>query len=235
MKLLALDSTATAASVALMEDGMLRGEFFINTKLTHSQTLMPMVEALLNNTCIPLSQVDAFAVAAGPGSFTGVRIGVAAVKGMAMAMDKPCVSVSTLEAMACQLAFLEGLVCAAMDARCNQVYNALFEVSAGTVRRLTPDRALPVEELGESLANEGKQIFFVGDGAQLCYNKLNGRLQNACLAPVHLRYQRASGVALAAEKQLQQGKTLSAGELTPVYLRPPQAERELKKRQLKGE
>lgn len=229
MKILAIDSSATAASAAIWEDDILRGEFFIHTKLTHSQTLMPMVEALLQSTCIPLSQIDRFAVAAGPGSFTGIRIGVAAVKGMAMAQNKRCAPVSTLEAMACQLDIVDGVVCAVMDARCNQVYNALFAMENGSVSRLTEDRALSIEELSEQLSNMKKSVFLVGDGADLCYNNIKADSFQMRVAPEQLKMQRASGVARAAMcREPEQWK--DASELMPVYLRPPQAERELKKR-----
>ena len=228
MKILALDSSATAASAALLEDDVILGEFFINTKLTHSQTLMPMVDALLKNTCVSIEGIDAFAVSAGPGSFTGIRIGVAAVKGMAMAANKPCVSVSTLEAIAYNLTGVNGIACAVMDARCQQVYNALFESENGIVRRITPDRAIAIEQLRIELCNQKKPIFFVGDGAQLCYNKIRCDLPAVQCAPPHLLYQRASGVARAAVDVLKHGQALSAAQLMPVYLRLPQAERELK-------
>ena len=148
MKILAMDSTATAASVALMEDGCLLGEFYMNVKLTHSQTLLPMAEQLLACTQVALQDIGLFAVSAGPGSFTGVRIGVSAVKGLALAQSKPCVGVSTLEAMAYNAGQLDGIACCLMDARCGQVYGALFEVGGGRVTRLTEDAALPAEEDG---------------------------------------------------------------------------------------
>ena len=230
MRILAIDSSATAASAALVEDGKVLGEFYINTKLTHSQTLMPMVGDVLECTKTELADVDLFAVSAGPGSFTGIRIGVASVKGLAMAQDKPCVGVSTLEAMALNLEHLEGTVCAVMDARCGQVYNAVFAAHGGTLERLTPDRALSMEELSKECINYEKPLYLVGDGAKLCYNK--GRFQelNAILPPEPLLYQRACGVAKATVKIYEQGGAVSAAALMPVYLRVPQAERELKKR-----
>lgn len=230
MKMLAIDSSATAASTAIWEDGVLRGEFFINTKLTHSQTLMPMVESLLCSTCIDLSEIDRFAVAAGPGSFTGIRIGVAAVKGMAMAQGKPCAAISTLEAMACQMDLVDGMMCAVMDARCSQVYNALFEIKYGEITRITEDRALSIDQLEQQLLKQKKSVFLVGDGADLCYNKMKVNLPSILVAPEQLKMQRASGVAKAADR-LSSERWITASELMPVYLRPPQAERELKKRQ----
>lgn len=233
MKIFAIESSAKSASVALISDGELLGEFYIHTKLTHSETLMPMAEALFQNTRVPLEQVDAFAVSAGPGSFTGIRIGVAAIKGMAMATSKPCVAVSTLEAIGENYREQEALVCAVMDARCNQVYNALFDCAKGRVTRLCQDRALSIEELFAELAQtpayQEKKIVFVGDGAKLCFDRLQGRLE-AQIAPELLRYQKASNVAFAALRKAENETLLTASELMPVYLRLPQATRELNKR-----
>lgn len=234
VKILAIDSSATAASAALVEDGKVLGEFYINTKLTHSQTLMPMIDNVLKCTQTPLSEVDLFAVSAGPGSFTGIRIGVASMKGLAMAQNKPCVGVSTLEAMAWNLAHLEGTVCAVMDARCQQVYNAMFAAHGGKLERITPDRAISMEDLAAECRNYENTLYLVGDGAKLCYNRERFKELNAVLPPEPLIYQRGCGVAKAAEKVFEQGGAVSAAELMPIYLRIPQAERELKKR-LKGE
>jgi tRNA threonylcarbamoyladenosine biosynthesis protein TsaB len=230
MKILAIDSSATAASAAILDDGRILGEFYIHTKLTHSQTLMPMVDALLKNAAIEMEEIDAFAVSTGPGSFTGVRIGVAAVKGMAFAADKPCVPVSTLEAMAWNLAFTEATVYAVMDARCQQVYQAAFQVGLGKVIRLSEDRAVKIDELSQNLIKERYPVFLVGDGAQLCYNMLSGNNPKLQLTPEIHRFQRASGVAFAALEKFSAGVTLRAEQLMPMYLRLPQAERELKQR-----
>lgn len=230
MRILAIDSSATAASAALVEDGKVLGEFYINTKLTHSQTLMPMVDDVLKCTRTGLREVDFFAVSAGPGSFTGIRIGVAAVKGLAMAQNKPCVGVSTLEAIATNLAHAEGTVCAVMDARCRQVYNAVFFAHAGKLERLTPDRALSMDDLAQECEKYAKPLFLVGDGAKLCYNNERFSRLNPVLPPEPLIYQRACGVAKAAQAVLEQGGAVTPAALMPVYLRVPQAERELKKR-----
>lgn len=232
MRILALDSSATSASVALVDDEFVLGEFYINTKLTHSQTLMMMVESLLKNTKTDIKDVDAFAVSVGPGSFTGIRIGVSAVKGMAYALNKPCIPVSTLHAMAFNLVGLEqSLVCAVMDARCEQVYNAIFEVEDNRVIRVVKDRAIRIEDLKNEIVNkyDNKIINLVGDGANLCYNKLNKDVPNLKLLPGHLLYQNAVGVSQAGISLYNEGKVLSALELNPVYLRMPQAQRELKK------
>lgn len=226
MKILAVDSSAKACSAAIVEDKKVLGSFFINTALTHSQTLVPMIDAVLKNTSTDLSSVDAFAVSAGPGSFTGVRIGVAAVKGMAMPLNKPCMSVSTLEAMAYNLLNESCIVCAVMDARCNQVYNALFEISGGEINRICADRAFSIDELSEELKTYDKKIVIIGDGAELCYNSYKENINNVFLAPENVRYQNAVGVAFSAFDK----EPITAEKLMPSYLRLPQAERELKKR-----
>ncbi len=231
MKILGIDTSAGAASVALCDDERVLGEFFINTKLTHSQTLMPMVQSLLENTQHALEDVDAFAVANGPGSFTGLRIGIAAIKGMALAADKPCAAVSTLHALAYNLRGFEGVVCAAMDARCEQVYSALFRAQGGGIIRIGEDGAQSIEELARQLSQFAEPIFLVGDGASLCYNKLNTELSGLCLAPEHLLYQRASSVCRLGLADVSGGNMHSAQSLMPAYLRLPQAERELRARQ----
>lgn len=231
MKILAIDSTAVAASAAVLEDDTLLGEFFIHTKQTHSQTLMPMVQQVLACTGLSVQQIDLFAVSAGPGSFTGVRIGVACIKGMAMANDKPCVGVSTLEAMAYNLSLPGATVCAVMDARRNQVYNAVFRIDENGPVRITPDRAISIDELSQECKNYSKPLFLVGDGAKLCYNTNGFQQLSALLPPEPSLYQRAYGVGKGAYQAYLKGQAVSAGELLPVYLRLSQAERELKQRQ----
>ncbi len=226
MKILAVDSSAKACSAAIVEDDKIIGSFFINTSLTHSQTLVPMVENLLSCTSLSLSDIDRLAVSAGPGSFTGVRIGVSAIKGMAMPLGLPCAGVSTLAAMAHNLSGCDCVACAVMDARCNQVYNALFGISGGKIERLCDDRALAISDLCEELRSISGEIILVGDGAELCYNSLKEELPSLSIAPEHIRYQNAFGVALEA----QSCETVTAAELLPSYLRLPQAERELKKK-----
>lgn len=228
MKILALESSAVSASVALTEDEKLVAQSFQNCGLTHSRTLLPMAEALLQNCGVTLDDVDAIAVAHGPGSFTGVRIGVATVKGLALGTDKPCIGVSTLEAMAHGARALGGRLCCVMDARAGQVYNALFEVHEGQVRRLCDDRAIKLTELGEEIG--GAPYFLVGDGAELCYNTLKETCNGLCLAPSELRYPTGYGVATAALPLLRAGKACTPQELDAFYLRRPQAERERMKR-----
>ena len=230
MRILALDSTATPASAAVAEDGKLLGEFFINTRQTHSQTLLPMAESVLRYTETKVGDIGLFAVSAGPGSFTGVRIGVACVKGLAMPQDIPCAGVSTLEAMAYNLLHLDATICAVMDARCSQVYNAVFTSDGETLTRLTEDRALSIDELAGDCEKYKKPLYLVGDGAVLCYNKEGFQALGAKLPPQHLLYQRAFGVAQAALAAYRQGTAVTPAALAPIYLRLPQAERELKKR-----
>ena len=216
MKILALESSAVSASVALTEDDKLIAQSFQNCGLTHSRTLLPMAEALLANCGVSLSEVDAFAVAHGPGSFTGVRIGVATVKGLALGTDRPCVGVSTLEAMAWGARSLGGSLCCVMDARAGQVYNALFEVDGLMPRRLCDDRALKMTELSEEIGEA--PYFLVGDGANLCYNTIKDS------------YATGFGVAAAALPLIREGRTCTPQELDAFYLRRPQAERERMKR-----
>ena len=233
MLLLALESSAKAASAALSRDGRLLAQSYQCGGLTHSRTLLPMTEDLLKNCDVRLADVDAVAVAHGPGSFTGVRIGVATAKGLCWGADKPCVGVSTLEAMAwngeCAGAGEDAVFCCVMDARRSQVYNALFTFRGGALERLCPDRAVSLDELAGELETVGKKVFFLGDGAELCYNVLRDRIPQAVLAPENIRMQSAWGVCRAVE-----GKTpRPAGELLPVYLRLSQAERERLERKKK--
>lgn len=229
MRVFSIECSATAASVAIADEQKLLSECFTNTGLTHSQTLMPMVESSLKSANITLDSIDVFAIAAGPGSFTGVRIGIAALKGLAMAQDKPCIAVSTLEAMAYNLLGKECIACSVMDARCNQVYCATFKCG-DSIERITPDDAILIDDLQNILKNQKLPIVFVGDGADLCYNILKGKLNNISIAPVNQRLQRASSVATCAFENLKTQSTVSADDILPVYLRVPQAERELKKR-----
>lgn len=226
MKILALETSAVAASAAVCEDEALVAQSFQRTGLTHSATLMPMVEAMLNNTGLTLAEIDLIAVAAGPGSFTGLRIGVSAAKGLAWPLDKPCAGVSTLEAMAWQLSGMEGIVCAAMDARRQQVYNAIFELKDGKPVRISPDRAISLDDLQNELANVEKTQIMVGDGAHLCYNAFQKCGYPVKMAPPHLQYQTAWGVARCALEQAREGTLSDAAGLIPNYHRLSQAERE---------
>ena len=226
MLTLAFETSAKAASVALTEDGRLLGECYQNTGLTHSQTVMVMAEDLLKQCGKTAADVGLAAVAKGPGSFTGIRIGVAAAKGFAWGGEIPCCGVSTLAAMAVGLGIFQGYVCPVMDARRSQVYNALFYVNCGEYTRIREDRAISLQDLGEDLQNLAEPIFLVGDGSRLCYNTLLEKVPGLVLPPEHRMHQRAAGVALEAERLFALGEVCSGGELVPNYLRLSQAERE---------
>ncbi len=226
MLILAFESTAKAASVALLKDGKLLSQYTQCSGLTHSRTLLPMGEDMLKNAELSLRDVDLLAVAHGPGSFTGVRIGVSMVKGLAWASDKPCVGVSTLEAMAWHGLAAGGLICPVMDARRNQVYNALFRIENGRPVRLTEDRPIALKDLAEELKTMGEQVFLVGDGAELSFRALTEQGIDCVLAPENLRMQDAWGVAMAAQDK----EPGNADTLLPVYLRLSQAERERQER-----
>lgn len=223
MKILSFESSAVSAGVCLTDDRKVIASSFQNCGLTHSRTLLPMAEALLKGCGMTPADVDAFAVAAGPGSFTGLRIGAATVKGLALGQDKPCIGVSTLEAMTRGLEGMRGKVCAVMDARAGQVYNAVFTID-GTqngVQRLTPDRAIKLSELAEEIGQE-EQIL-VGDGALLCYTKLKEDCPGLVLAPPQLLYPTGYGVAMAALPLLEKGEGVTAQQLDARYLRASQA------------
>ena len=226
MLILAFETSAKAGSVALMKESKLLGESYNNTGLTHSQTLLKMAEDLLHSCGYTPQDVEAVAVAAGPGSFTGVRIGVAAAKGYAWGKEIPCCGVSTLEAMALSLGVWNGYVVGTMDARRNQVYTATFRAEAGQLTRLTEDRAISLAELGKELQKLSAPVFLVGDGSILCYNTLKEQVNTLVLPPEHRMHQRAAGVALAAEKKLAAGECCDGAVLIPNYLRLSQAERE---------
>ena len=217
--ILSVDSSAVTASVALTDGENVINNEFVNAGLTHSETLLPMIKRVLGDTKV--SDLDAIAVTAGPGSFTGVRIGVATVKGLAFEKNIPCISVSTLEAIAYNFADENIIVCAVMDARRMQFYNALFEIKNGKAIRLCDDRAIPITDLREDLKKYDR-VVIAGDGAKLCFDNIN--LDNCALAPNDKMYQNGIGVSRAAKDK----KKISASSLMPVYLRLSQAERELK-------
>ena len=226
MLILAFESSAKPASAALVKDGQLLSQYMQCSALTHSRTLLPMAEDMLKNAELRLSDVDLIAVAHGPGSFTGIRIGVATVKGLAWAAEKPCVGVSTLEAMAWHGLAVGGYICPVMDARRSQVYNALFKIENGRPVRMTEDRPIALDELSKEVTALNAPVFLVGDGAALCFEYFTAHGVPCVMAPDNLRWQDAWGVAMAAA-----GKTPgNADELLPVYLRLSQAERERQER-----
>ena len=240
MIILAIESSARAASCAVLREGELLCRADQATGLTHSRTLMPMVESMLQNAELRPRDMDVIAVASGPGSFTGLRIGTAAAKGLAWALERPCAAVSTLEAMAAPLAHLDALVICAMDARRHQIYNGIFRTRGGSWERKAPDRAIALEELAAELKGARKSPpgfpqIVVGDGAELCRDYLLSQGIACELAPRHLRLQSAVGVAMAAWPMVQAGQVCTAQALRPAYLRLSQAERErLEREQGKG-
>lgn len=232
MKILAVDSSSITASVALVEDEKIISEFFMNSGLTHSETLAPMIEAVLKNSKIKPQEIDLFAVSNGPGSFTGLRIGVATIKAMALATNKPCIGISSLYALALNAGYSNSIVCACMDARRSQLYNALFKIDGDKIIRLTEDRAISVENLITELRNFDEKTEFVGDGAVVCYNSTEKNLLHA-LAPEKNRYIKASSIAFAAKEMYSNGGVFDSCDLLLNYIRVPQAERLLKENKLK--
>ncbi len=225
LKLLAVDSSAKSASIAVFDGEKLVSECFVNASLTHSRTLMPMVDYSLRQADMKVQDIDAFAVSKGPGSFTGVRIGAAAVKGLAFPGNKPCAGVSTLEAMAYNFRDEDCTVFSLMDARRNQVYTAVFEVKDGRVTRLCDDGADSIEALAARVSAVRGRIYLAGDGAALCCEAFRAVNKEVILPDENRRYQRAYGVGLAA---IASGNFVSPAELEIAYVRPSQAERELK-------
>ena len=233
MLLLAFETSAKAASVALFDGEKLLGEQYQNTGLTHSQTLMVMAQELLTQCEKMPRDVEAVAVAAGPGSFTGVRIGVAAAKGFAWGAELPLYGVSTLEAMALGLGMPAGIVCPVMDARRSQVYNALFRMEQGKCVRLTEDRAIALEDLSKELKAFDEPVYLVGDGSAVCFARLSPENGNLIMPAEHRMHQRAVGVGLAALEAMARGDDGKAENLVPNYLRLSQAERERLERETK--
>lgn len=226
MLILAFESSAKPASAALVKDGQLLSQYMQCSALTHSRTLLPMAEDMLKNAELRLSDVDLIAVAYGPGSFTGIRIGVSTVKGLAWAAEKPCVGVSTLEAMAWHGLAAGGYICPVMDARRSQVYNALFKIENGRPVRMTDDRPIALDELSKEVTALNAPEFLIGDGAALCFEYFTAHGVPCVMAPDNLRWQDAWGVAMAAADKTPG----NADELLPVYLRLSQAERERQER-----
>ncbi len=231
MKILSMECSAAPASVAVIDNGKILSESFVNVKLTHSQTLMPMVENTLSAAKLTIGDIEGLAISNGPGSFTGVRIGISALKGIAAPKKLPCVAVSTLRAMAENFTDFDCYVCAVMDARCNQVYNAIFEINNGTVKRLCNDRALMCDELAEEIKNNyqnaDRRVIIVGDGTDIFYPYIENIKNIRKSAPMR-RFANAVGVGLASEESFNKGEIQGYDSLLPFYLRLPQAERELK-------
>ena len=234
MKILALDSSGLVASVALLENDNLVAEFTVNNKKTHSQTLLPMLDEVVKAAGIELDTVDAIAIAAGPGSFTGLRIGAATVKGLSLALDKPIIPVPTLEGLAYNFWGSDRLICPIMDARRNQVYTGIYAFESGNMKVLEPQMAVDIEVIAEKLCRYGRNVVFLGDGVPVFRQKLESGLleqltaagNQFAFAPAHVNKQRAGAVGTLALQYIREGRTETADEHQPEYLRMAQAERE---------
>ena len=224
MKILSLDTSAEVCTAAVCEGTSLIAEMTVNTGNTHSQTLLPVIEQILKISEVTLDEIDLYACSTGPGSFTGVRIGVATLKGMAYGKNKPCVSVSTLDALAYNLIGYNGIICPVMNARRNQVYNALYRCKDGELTRLCADRAISIVELDDELSQYDEPIYLCGDGYSITENGFSKtKVQTV---PQKLRLQSGYSVACCAYKKYDMGEVLNDKEIAPIYLRPSQAERE---------
>ena len=229
MRILSLDTSATVASVAITNDSVPLAQYTLNAKNTHSETILPMIENMLDALCLKTLDIDLFALSAGPGSFTGVRIGAATVKGLAFASNKPCVEVSTLEALAQNLVFKDGLICPVMNARRSQVYTALFRSNGKKLERLMPDSALSIEELDSILSQYSEPIALVGDGYDICEQGFSKT--TLIFVPEFMRLQSALSVAAIALQNYNSGNVCTDSALSVNYLRPSQAERERAERE----
>ena len=228
MKILCLDSTAKVATAAILSDERVLAEYTVDGKRSHSELMLPMLRSLLTSTGLDADDIDLFACTVGPGSFTGVRIGVSVIKGIAFGRNKPCAAVSTLEALAENTAGMSGLICPVMDARRAQVYNALFERRDGVLHRLTPDRAIGLSELGEELLRDhaNTPVLLVGDGVAVARDALLSAGVTLGDVPSLLLSQNAAALGRVALRMAKSGQTVTDEALRPIYLRMPQAERE---------
>lgn len=227
MKILGVDTSSAVASAAICDGDRLICETSLNNKLTHSQTIMPIIDGVFRMSELKPADIDVFAVSSGPGSFTGLRIGVTTVKGLAHAVGKPVVGVSTLEAMAYNLPFSEQIISPIMDARREQVYNAFYTFENGRIKTLVPPRAVPLEDCLADLAQMGKSVVFLGDGVPVFKDRIAERLgEKAAFAPQNLNMQHAAAVCEAAKYK----ETVNYAQLVPIYLRKSQAEREREER-----
>ena len=228
MKILAFDSSGLVASVAILTEDQMIAEYTVNYKKTHSQTLLPMLDEVAKMTELDLAEIDAIAVAAGPGSFTGLRIGSATAKGLGLALGKPLVAVPTLEGLACNLFGCEDVICPMMDARRKQVYTGLYTFRHGKMEILKDQTACPVEEILAAADGLGQKVVFLGEGVPVYRSIIEEKMQSPfTFAPAHMNRQRAGAVGMRAFDYIREGKTQTAAEHAPVYLRKSQAEREL--------
>ena len=231
MRILAIDSSSTVASVAIVEEEKIIGEYTINNKITHSQTLLPMIDDMFKVSEIELETIDAIAITSGPGSFTGLRIGSATAKGLGQALDKPLVEVPTLEAMAYNFFDTDKVICPIMDARRNQTYTAAFKLEGEELKELMAGCAISIEELVVKLNAIDEDVIFVGDGIPVFKEYIEANLlKKAVFASAHLNRQRAGSVGALALKYLAEGKTVTANDFRPDYFRKSQAEREMEEK-----
>ena len=230
MKVLSVEASGSTASVSILSEKGILGEINLNFKMQHSVLLMPMIEQLLKETSLTISDVDGFVVSKGPGSFTGLRIGMATVKGLALGSQKPVVAVSSLDALAYGIYTEEGIICSIMDALRSNVYYSLYKVKSGNLESIKEVSTCSLEELIEELKTYNEKIYFVGDGATIHRATLEASLENHAFAPLHLNYPKASSLGELGLKLLLEGKEDDLNTLAPIYLRRPQAEREYDKK-----
>lgn len=231
MKILAVETSSSVAAVAVMDNGVLLGEYVLNHKMTHSEKLVPLITELMENLQLKPQDIDIYAVSTGPGSFTGLRIGIVTIKAIAYATKKPVVGIPTLDALAFNIPLCEPLIAPIMDARNSQVYSAVYKWEKGVLNNVTGYLAVHISELAEILKGKNQRVIFVGDAVPVHRKYLEGELgTNSEFAPAHLLLQRASSVAEAAYFKALKGEMLDCFELVPFYLRKSQAEREYEKR-----
>lgn len=243
MKIIAIDSSGLVASVAIVEDEILVGEYNLQYKKTHSQTLLPMLAELKKMVELDLGTIDAIALAAGPGSFTGLRIGSATAKGLGLAMDVPLIEIPTLDGLACNLYGSEKLICPIMDARRNQVYTGIYEFLKTRVvpfsyrlSRILPQCAVSIDEIVDRCNGYGREVIFLGDGVPVFANRLSERMKVPySFAPAHMNRQRAAAFGVLAFEYFREGKYVPAKEHAPEYLRLSQAEREKAEKESKAQ
>lgn len=225
MKILGIDTSTKTLSVAICDDDKIICETFINSTLNHSCTLMPTIDKLLNSANLKISDIDLFAVTSGPGSFTGIRIGISTIKGFALATNKPCIAIPSLEALAFNLIDTDCIACPAIDARGDRVYTSLFKIHSKKITRLTDDNVILISKLEKNLLNTEENIIFLGDGADLCYNKIGQKI-NSKIANSINRLCRASSICILGKEKYKNGQVSSAYNLFPQYINLSQAERE---------
>lgn len=231
MRILAIDSSSTVASVAIVEEEKIIGEYTVNNKITHSQTLLPMIDDMFKVSDIPLDTIEAVAITSGPGSFTGLRIGSATAKGLGQALNIPLIAVPTLEAMAYNFFETEKLICPIMDARRNQTYTAVFKMEDDCLEEILPGCAISIEELVNKLNETGKDVIFVGDGIPVFKDYISEKLiAKPVFSPAHLNRQRAGSVGALGLKYFKEGKIVASADFAPDYFRKSQAERELEEK-----